>query len=70
MIKVISSHPLSDKNQELISQKLAAKFQEKLIIFHIDKTIGLGLILQIQQKEHFFNLQFEFHSILKQIISK
>jgi F0F1-type ATP synthase delta subunit len=69
MIKVISSHQLSDQVKEKLQAKLSKKFDSNSFEYLIDKNLALGLLIVFENREYYYNLQFEVSHILQKLIS-
>lgn len=73
-INIVSSHTLSPSNKEKLENKLDIKFnfsdnsKEKIIFkYFIDKSLVIGLLVQVGDKEYYYNLDNQIKQILNQI---
>ncbi len=73
-INIVSSHTLSPSNKEKLENKLDIKFnlsdnsKEKTIFkYFIDKSLVIGLLVQVGDKEYYYNLDNQIKQILNQI---
>ena len=73
-INIVSSHTLSPSNKEKLENKLDIKFnlsenlKEKIIFkYFIDESLVIGLLVQVGDKEYYYNLDNQIKQILNQI---
>ena len=73
-INIVSSHTLSPSNKEKLENKLDIKFnlsensKEKITFkYFIDKSLVIGLLVQVGDKEYYYNLDNQIKQILNQI---
>lgn len=73
-INIVSSHTLSPLNKESLENKLIQKFSlssdnsDKAVFkYFLDKSLVLGLLIQVNDKEYYYNLDNQITQILNQI---